>query len=137
AILQAAQRTLGAMQERRRQSDDREKQRDLAKRLPALKGKLATDMAELESWRRKVEEVKVKAGSGPRLGLIHDLAGSLDAVIDIVYDALPDDVKACADAALEAYERQFGKIGEAGDAEAAAFLPKAVEAYQLMERTVA
>ena len=137
AILQAAQRTLGAMQERRRQSDDREKQRDLAKRLPALKGKLATDMAELESWRRKVEEVRVKAGSGPRHGLVHDLAGSLDEVIDIVYDALPDDVKARADGALEAYERQFGKVGDGGDAEAAAYLPKAEEAYKLMERAVA
>lgn len=108
-----------------------------AARLPALRQKLEFDLDEHEKAAAHVETLQAKAGTGPRVGLVHDLALCLsqlwksEASKNVAF-GIGLDIKSV----LATYERQYGKIGAAGDAEAAAALPKAIEARDLMARSV-
>ncbi len=104
-----------------------------------LRERLARDQAELESWRSKVEDLRIKAGA-PREGLLHELARGLDYLVSHsigIATELASDGQKQALAALKAYEAEHGSVHSEADPEAAAFLPKAVDAYDLMVRTVA
>lgn len=108
-----------------------------AAQLPALRQKLEFDQAEHEDLVEHVAALQAKAGTGPRVGLVHDLASCLshlwasEASKNVAF-GIGLDIKAV----LATYERQYGKIGAAGDTEAAAALPKAIEARDLMARSV-
>lgn len=108
-----------------------------AAQLPALRQKLEFDQEEHAKLGARVDELQAKAGSGPRVGLVHDLASCLshlwasEASKNVAF-GIGLDIKEV----LAVYERQYGKIGAAGDAEAAASLPKAIEARDLMARSV-
>lgn len=108
-----------------------------AAQLPALRQKLEFDQEEHAKLGARVDELQAKAGSGPRVGLVHDLASCLshlwasEASKNVAF-GIGLDIKAV----LAVYERQYGKIGAAGDAEAAASLPKALEARDLMARSI-
>ncbi|MCF7771239.1 AAA family ATPase [Achromobacter pulmonis] len=106
-------------------------------KLPALRQKLEFDLAEHQNLVEHVAALEAKAGTGPRAGLVHDLATCLshlwasEASKNVAF-GIGLDIKA----ALAAYERQYGKIGAAGDTEAAAAVPKAIEARDLMARSI-
>lgn len=108
-----------------------------AAKLPALRQKLEFDQAEHQNLVEHVAALEAKAGTGPRDGLVHDLATCLshlwasEASKNVAF-GIGLDIKA----ALAAYERQYGKIGAVGDTEAAAAMPKAIEARDLMARSV-
>lgn len=108
-----------------------------AAQLPALRQKLEFDQDEHGNLAARVDELQAKAGSGPRVGLMHDLASCLshlwksEASKNVAF-GIGLDIKEV----LAVYERQYGKIGAAGDTEAAAALPKAIEARDLMARSV-
>ncbi|AMG45494.1 AAA family ATPase [Achromobacter ruhlandii] len=108
-----------------------------AAKLPALRQKLEFDLDEHEKAAAHVETLQAKAGTGPRVGLVHDLALCLsqlwksEASKNVAF-GIGLDIKSV----LATYERQYGNIGAAGDTEAAAALPKAIEARDLMARSV-
>ncbi|CUI30208.1 AAA family ATPase [Achromobacter xylosoxidans] len=108
-----------------------------AAKLPLLRQKLEFDLDEHEKAAAHVETLQAKAGTGPRVGLVHDLALCLsqlwasEASKNVAF-GIGLDIKSV----LATYERQYGKIGAAGDTEAAAALPKAIEARDLMARSV-
>ena len=108
-----------------------------AAQLPALRQKLEFDQDEHAKLTARVDELEAKAGSGPRVGLVHDLASCLshlwasEASKNVAF-GIGLDIKEV----LAVYERQYGKIGATGDAEAAGALPKAIEARDLMARSV-
>jgi len=108
-----------------------------AAQLPALRQKLEFDLAEYDKAAAHVEALQAKAGTGPRVGLVHDLAFCLsqlwksEASKNVAF-GIGLDIKEV----LSVYERQYGKIGATGDAEASAALPKAIGARDLMARSV-
>ncbi|MGO4402134.1 AAA family ATPase [Achromobacter sp. PAB15] len=108
-----------------------------AAQLPALREKLEFDQDEHAKLTARVDELEAKAGSGPRVGLVHDLASCLshlwasEASKNVAF-GIGLDIKEV----LAVYERQYGKIGATGDAAAAGALPKAIEARDLMARSV-
>lgn len=108
-----------------------------AAQLPALRQKLEFDLAEYDKAAAHVEALQAKAGTGPRVGLVHDLALCLsqlwksEASKNVAF-GIGLDIKEV----LAVYERQYGKIGATGDAEASAALPKAIGARDLMARSV-
>jgi len=107
-----------------------------AAKLPALRQKLEFDLAEHSRAVAHVDALQAKAGAGPRHGLIHDLARATGYLLSYVnLDDLSDEDCAAQDA-LRRYEAQYGKLNATGDAEAAAALPKAIEARDLMARSV-
>jgi hypothetical protein len=141
AKLEQYTKALGALEQKARAfaaaRDQNEARHAQAAKLPALRQKLEFDLAEHEKAAAHVEALQAKAGTGPRVGLVHDLALSLsqlwksEASKNVAF-GIGLDIKAV----LATYERQYGKIGAAGDTEAAAALPKAIEARDLMARSV-
>ncbi|MDQ6212329.1 AAA family ATPase, partial [Achromobacter insolitus] len=109
-----------------------------AAQLPALRQKLEFDQAEHIKLAARVDALQAQAGSGPRVGLIHDMAICLDEAynIDKVNAELPGPLDMRILQVLDRYEAQYGKLDATGDADAAAALPKAIEARDLMARSV-
>ena len=109
-----------------------------AAQLPALHQKLEFDQAEHIKLAARVDALQAQAGSGPRVGLIHDMAICLDEAynIDKVNAELPGPLDMRILKVLDRYEAQYGKLDATGDADAAAALPKAIEARDLMARSV-
>lgn len=108
-----------------------------AAKLPALRQKLEFDQAECANLAAKIEALQAKAGSGAREGLIHELADWLYSALNFI-EAEGGGFEAydVADAALGKYVAQYGPIDGKGDPEAVAALPKAIEARDLMARSV-
>lgn len=109
-----------------------------AAKLPALRQKLEYDLEEHGKLIQRVDALQAKAGTGPREGLVHDLARCLDDAYndEKVNAALPGPLDMRILQALDLYEAQYGKLDATGDAEASAGLPKAIEARDLMARSV-
>jgi hypothetical protein len=106
-----------------------------AGRIERIRKKLATDEAELARLDGEIAKLAAAAGVGPRVGLVHDLAAGVAYLL-----SFGDDTQASDDAAaaLDAYEREFGKVGAvAGDPVAAAKLGPLRESRQLCGRAVA
>ncbi len=109
-----------------------------AAKLPALRQKLEFDQTEHTKLAERVAALEAKAGTGPRVGLVHDLAICLDDVYNIeeISFKLPGELDVRILKAFKAYEEQYGSLDATGDAEASAALPKAIEARDLMARSV-
>lgn len=108
-----------------------------AAQLPALRQKLEFDQAEHAKLAARVEDLQAKAGSGPREGLVHELADWLFCSLEFInaqgggfegHDA--------AEVSLDKYVKQYGPIDGKADPDASAALPKAIEARDLMARSV-
>lgn len=104
-------------------------------RLASLEQKLERDQAELLKWQDEVKLLEGKAGTGPRVGLVHDLAACLAEAYEATYMTLPD-LGAQIDKALQPYEAMYGPVDSQADPEAAAKLPEAIKARDLMQRSV-
>ncbi|MDF2861385.1 MAG: recF [Achromobacter mucicolens] len=109
-----------------------------AAKLPELRKKLAFDEGEHAKQAAQVKALEARAGTGPREGLVHTLARCLDDVYNIeeISFKLPADLDGRMLKAFKAYEEQYGSLDATGDAEASAALPKAIEARDLMARSV-
>jgi hypothetical protein len=138
----AASESLGTMREaeRHRQAAiaraaalrEQLKGRDRAQR------KLDTDVAELERVDGELAKARAAAGTGPRVGLLHDLAAAVAYLLSFVeVDGQQTAEDRDAQAALDAYEREQGKVGAAGDPGEAARAKTLEAARTTCERTVA
>ncbi len=108
-----------------------------AARLPDLRSKLEFDEGELAKWETEVQRLQDVAGTGPRDGLIHDLARALYNFVATFGELNPEEPEdIAATEALKAYEAQYGALDAQGDPDAAAKLLKAIEARDLMARAV-
>ena len=121
---------------------------DLRAKLPALKeqaarmgrieDKLATDRAEAERLAAELATVKAAAGAGPRIGLVHTLARSLNALMVLGSVDADSVVGRDASAAMTDYEAEHGKVGATGgDPAARERLPAIVGAHRLTTSAVA
>ena len=113
-----------------------------AEMLERVERKLATDRAELERLQGEVERTAAQAGTGgPRIGLIHDLAAAVAYLLPLAQTPIhqePTAEECDAEAALQAYEREHGPLGQtAGDPEAAARLPELRNALRICQSAVA
>lgn len=143
AKIEQATTALGALQQKathyaewQHQHSARQAQ---AAKLPALRQKLEFDQAEHGKLAERVATLEAKAGIGPRVGLVHDLARCLDDAYNFEDTGLnlPAELDGRILKAFKAYEEQYGSLDDdAGDAEASAALPKAIEARDLMARSV-
>ncbi|WP_313377963.1 AAA family ATPase [Achromobacter insolitus] len=142
AKIEQATTALGALQQKATHYSDWQHQHSArqaqAAKLPALRQKLAFDQEEHGKLAEQVTALEAKAGSGPRVGVVHELARCLDDAYndEKVNAALPGPLDMRILKVLDAYEAQYGKLDATGDAEASAALPKAVEARDLMARSV-
>lgn len=142
AKIEQATTALGALQQKATHYADWQHQHSArqaqAAKLPALRQKLEYDLEEHGKLIQRVDALQAKAGTGPREGLVHDLARCLDDAYndEKVNAALPGPLDMRILQALDLYEAQYGKLDATGDAEASAGLPKAIEARDLMARSV-
>ncbi len=132
---------LGRLQEQHKQykqwlQADATRKEQIAK-LPALRTKFQHDEKELQRWVEQVQNLEQRAGTGPRVGLMHDLARALQAMINEPQPlGIDREVYQHASSTLDAYEDQYGELDSQGDPEAAAKLPEAIRARDLMQRSV-
>lgn len=137
----AEQQRLGAAEQKLKAwiayRDSAEADRKAFARLASLEKKLEHDQQDLLKWSDQVRVLETKAGAGPRVGLMHDLARAVNGLINeqqpLGFDR-PTYLAALS--AMEAYETQFGDIDAEGDPEAAAQLPDAIKSRDLMQRAV-
>lgn len=137
----AAQRQLGTLQAEKKTHDEQQARvaglKESAEKLPRIKTKLAKDEEDAKTWGLEVTQLRQRAGAGPRVGLVHDLAASLAWCMSFENPAakrLPEEDQAWA--RLDAYEKEHGKLGAAGDKDAAAKLPQAVKSVELYTAAV-
>ncbi|CAP41282.1 AAA family ATPase [Bordetella petrii] len=134
--MEAAAKAVGALEQQLRayqgQKDQLAAIQERAGRLDSLRAKLQCDQQDLDTWTAKVQELQAKAGTGPRQGLVHDLARCLAEAYEA--SSFSAEMGEQIDCVLDAYEAQYGKLDATGDPEAAAALPKAIEARDLSAR---
>lgn len=116
-------------------AENQEANRRAFARLASLEKKLEHDNDECTKWADHVKVLEGQAGTGPRVGLVHDLARCLAWVYEETYSSKPE-VAAEIDVALKPYEAQHGAVGAQGDPDAAAKLPEAIKSRDLMQRAV-
>ncbi|MBP6018762.1 MAG: recombinase RecF [Burkholderiaceae bacterium] len=108
-------------------------------RLASLEQKLEYDNDQLLKWQDQVKVLEQNAGTGPRVGLVHELARAVDYLAGHsvgIQSELATDGQREALAALDCYEAQYGAIGAEGDPEAANKLPSAIKSRDLMQNAV-
>lgn len=139
AALETWQRKIGALQaQKQRRTELQSKLAPLdekASMVERLTKKLETDQANLADVEQRLAAAQAAAGSGPRVGLVHDLAAALYTVSriatcdDAQRDKFDTAMVSAADA-LMAYTREHGALGkQPGDPEAADRLPVLRQAH--------
>lgn len=118
--------------------------RDQAGMIARIEAKLRTDEEQLAGWEADLVKTKAAAGAGPRVGLVHDLAEQLAAVLEhgerVGWFADSGDRAAASESRtlLDRYEAEHGQIGAAGgDGKARARLPSIQKSRDLMASAVA
>jgi hypothetical protein len=140
AAIAAANQSLGALRSDKRRHDEMRAKLpallETAGRLSRIQDKLKTDEAELQRVATELEGARALAGSGQRTGLVHDLAASLNWAINFCAEDATEIADALA--ALDAYERTHGAIGQAaGSPEAGARVATLQQAHDTCSRAVA
>jgi len=109
---------------RAQMADDGQSQRatltEQAGRIKRITDKLAVDESGLAEWTEKTEAAHEAARGEARVGLVHDLALSLDGCAEMLkpYGEMDEAERATlkkANETLIAYEKQYGEIKEAGE----------------------
>jgi len=148
AALESWQRSIGAA------TAELERRASLQRRLPELQAaaelllrrrtKLAADEAELADVQAQLQRAREAAGAAPRVGLVHDLAASLSAMLGALFEGDEEGLFGhapevdTARATLARYEAEHGKPGATGgDPDARTKLPALQQAAALCERAVA
>jgi len=114
--------------------------KELAGKVDRIEKKLATDRENLAAAEQALQQAQAAAGTGHRVGLVHDLAEAVAYLLPLAQTPTtqqPTQQECDAEAALNAYEREFGRIGNIGDPAAAARLPDLTASRDLMDRAVA
>jgi hypothetical protein len=114
------------------QEQEQAQRQALIAKLPNLQAKLAKDQAELAEWEAKLKQAQEAAGQVQRAGLVHQMARFIK-VAGLDNDA---DVET-ANKLWEAYVREHGEPGKAGDPEAAQLVPMYLSSKNLMASSVA
>lgn len=106
-------------------------------KVPRIEAKLQADLQGLADAEQALKVAQQKAGTAPRVGLLHDLAHALRDTLFFV--ANTHQFKERWTAPLLAYEAEHGQPGEqaAGDPEARAQLPDLQAQLKLMQSAVA
>lgn len=150
AAIESWQRTIGSLEaEEQRRLKLRDKLPGLQQRvaqIERIKAKLAADEADLARWESDLAKTAAAAGAAPRIGLVHELASALHALLQSLHGDDADDADGLmehaepvvgAGVALAAYEREHGKIGAvAGDETARARLPSVRNSRDTLARAV-
>lgn len=117
--------------------------REHAGKIERIQTKLATDEQSLAEWDADLAKTQAAAGAVPRdrKGLIHDLAAAVAYLLPLAQTPTDQDPPAeerDAEAALQAYEREHGRVGEAyaGDEKARARLPSIQQSRDTVARAV-
>lgn len=111
--------------------------KETAAQLVRRQVKLQHDEKALKDAQDALDSAAAKAGSAPRVGLVHDLARSVDAMLQL--GAVDRDSVVGMDAAqaLDDYETEHGSLNAAvGDSEAQGRLPALTQARDLMASAV-
>ena len=148
AGLAAANQRMGALQaDHKRHAEAAQRLADLREkgsRYARVADKLVRDEAELKEWEAKVEDACQRAAGGRKVGLVHDLAHSLNESLRMVipFGEMDDHQRAQlaeANATLEKYSAEHGSIESAGtgDAEVRNKLPEYEKALHLLQSAVA
>ncbi|XLV73982.1 hypothetical protein ACKZDW_08120 [Ralstonia syzygii subsp. celebesensis] len=148
AGLAAANQRMGALQaDHKRHAETAQRLADLREkgsRYARVDDKLVRDEAELKEWEAKVEDARQRAAGGRKVGLVHDLAFSLNESLRMVipFGEMDDHQRANladANAVLEKYSAEHGSIESAGagDSEARNKLPEYEKALHLLQSAVA
>lgn len=105
-----------------------------------VRDKMATDEAELARLQPLLEHAMASAGSGPRVGIMHDLAGAIAPLIKLCEGfELEEGEKPIlqnAQLQLSNYEALHGRLGGSGDPEAVGRAQRLREAVALCERAI-
>ena len=136
-----AQQALGAIQAAERTRAEAQARigalRETAALLERRRDKLARDETALKAAQDELDAAAAKAGGGPRVGLVHDLARSVNALLVLGAVDIDSVVGVDAYAALAAYNIQHGKIDAAeGDSQAQARIPPLSAARDLLASAV-
>lgn len=141
AAIAQAQGNLGALESiGKTVADAREKVgtlKETAAQLVRRQVKLQHDEKALKEAQDALDNAAAKAGSAPRVGLVHDLARSVDALMQL--GAVDRDSVVGMDAlqALDDYETEHGSLNAAvGDTVAQGRLPALTQARDLMASAV-
>lgn len=111
--------------------------RETAAQLVRRQVKLQHDEKALKNAQDALDNAAAKAGSAPRVGLVHDLARSVDALMQLGAVDKFSVVWEDALQALDAYEAQHGSLNTAvGDSEAQGRLPALTQARDLLASAV-
>lgn len=110
-----------------------------AGKLERIQNKLAADESGLAEWEQRLQATAAEAGQGQRVGLVHELGSALAYCLSRITVTAPVERDPAEDHAfdtLEAYEREHGQIGAAGNPEAQAKLPEVRKSRDLMASAV-
>lgn len=115
-----------------------------AERIGRITTKLQADRQQLADWEADLQKTKQSVGAAPRVGLVHDMAEHLAAMLmhgercNWFADGGDAAVVAEANQLLARYEAEHGAIGAvAGDEKARARLPNIQKSRDLMASAVA
>ncbi len=140
AALADANQDLGALQSRQQQHQEAQQRaaglREKAARRSRIIEKLERDRADLAEWEPKLS--RVQSAAAPRVGLVHDLARELNAVVNEVVASGESLNLDGAWSALGDYEKQHGRIAQTTqhDAEMAPKLEQYKKAVALYRSAV-
>lgn len=111
--------------------------KDTAAQLARRQVKLQHDEKALKEAQDALDAAAAKAGSAPRVGLVHDLARSVHALLELGAVDRDSVVGQDADNALQAYEEQHGSLNTAvGDSTAQQRVPELTKARDLLASAV-
>lgn len=111
--------------------------KDAAAQLVRRQVKLQHDEKALKEAQDALDSAVAKAGNAPRVGLVHDLARSVDALLQLGGVDRDSVVGIDAENALAGYAEQHGRLNAAmGDRESRAKLPDLTDARDLLTSAV-
>lgn len=117
---------------------------EIAEKIGRITAKLETDRQQLAEWEADLQKTRQEAGAAPRVGLVHDMAEHLAAMLmhgercNWFADGGDAAVVAEANQLLARYEAEHGAVGAvAGDEKARARLPNVQKSRDLMASAVA
>lgn len=136
-----AQQDLGALEATGRAVADAQQKlvgvRETAAQLVRRQVKLQHDEKALKEAQDALDAAAAKAGSAPRLGLLHDLARSVHALLELGAVDRDSVVGQDAERALAAYQDQHGTLNAAvGDTQAQQRVPELTKARDLLASAV-
>lgn len=115
--------------------------RELAGFEQRLRDKLAADQAELARLKPQLERALAEAGTGPRVGIMHELAAAMQPLIRLVADFELKDAERPilqhAQLVLANYEALHGRVGGNGDPDAVGRAERLKKAVDLCQSAIA